>query len=64
MMNAAPGEKDNIYRNELMKTFEFKWSCIGVTLNSEEEGGSDVVSAAEIEKISDDTFGADCKSSI
>ena len=81
MMDAAPDEKDNIYRNELMKPFEFKWSCVGIPLKSETEGGCDVVSAAgmsgfyapaqitekrraEIEKISDDVFWADCESSI
>ena len=46
MMNAAPAEKDNIYRDELMKPFAFKWSCVGIPLRAETEGGYDVVSAA------------------
>ena len=27
MMNAAPAEKENLYRDGLMKPFAFKWSC-------------------------------------
>lgn len=46
MMNAAQIEKENIYRNELMKYFEFKWMCIGIPLKAETEGGMDVVSTA------------------
>ena len=46
MMNAALAEKDNIYRDELMKPFAFKWSCIGIPLKAETDGGYDVVSAA------------------
>ena len=46
MMNAAPAEKDDIYRDELMKPFEFKWSCVGIPLRAETDGGYDVVSAA------------------
>lgn len=46
MKDAAPAEKENIYRDELMKPFEFKWACVGIPLKSETEGGCDVVSAA------------------
>ena len=46
MMNAAPAEKDEIYRSELMGPFAFKWACVGIPLTAEEEGGCDVVSAA------------------
>ena len=46
MMNAAPAERENLYREELMKTFEFKWSCVGVSLRAEADGSCDVVSAA------------------
>ena len=35
MMNAAPAEKENIYRDELMKPFAFKWSCVGIPLRAE-----------------------------
>lgn len=45
-MNAAPAEKDNIYRYELMRPFAFKWSCVGIPLRAENDGGYDVVSAA------------------
>ena len=45
MKDAAPAEKENIYRDELMKPFEFKWACVGIPLKAETEGGCDVVSA-------------------
>ena len=40
MMNAVPAEKENIYRDKLMKPFEFKWSCVGIPLRAETEGRS------------------------
>ena len=46
MMDAAPDEKAGIYREELMKPFAFKWTCAGIPLSAETEGGFDVVSAA------------------
>ena len=46
MMTALPDEKENIYRNRLMKPFEFKWACVGIPLTATQEGGYDVVSAA------------------
>ena len=46
MKDAAPTEKENIYRDELMKPFEFKWACVGIPLKAETESGCDVVSAA------------------
>lgn len=46
MMNVSNEEKENLYRYELMKPFEFKWQCIGIPLKAETEGGYDVVSAA------------------
>lgn len=46
MMDAAPAEKDAIYRDKLMKPFAFKWACIGIPLRAETDGGYDVVSAA------------------
>ena len=39
MMTASKEEKENIYRYELMKPFEFKWQCIGIPLKSETDGG-------------------------
>ena len=46
MINASQIEKENLYRNELMKPFEFKWMCVGIPLKAEAEGGFDVVSFA------------------
>lgn len=46
MAFASEQEKIAIYRYELMKPFEFKWQCIGMSLESEIEGGYDVVSAS------------------
>lgn len=48
MMKASEGEKIEIYRNELMKPFEFKWQCVGIPLKAETEGGYDVVTASEM----------------
>lgn len=45
MMSTPNEEKENIYRYELMKPFEFKWQCIGIPLKAEAVGGYDVVSA-------------------
>lgn len=45
MIYATTAEKEHIYRYELMKPFEFKWKCVGVPLESEQEGGYDVVLA-------------------
>lgn len=45
----APIEKRNdIYRYELMKPFEFKWSCLNVPLKAAYKGGYDVVMASEM----------------
>lgn len=46
MMTATEEDKEDLYRYELMKPFEFKWKCIGIPLKSENAGGYDVVSAA------------------
>lgn len=46
MMTATNEEKENIYRYDLMKPFEFKWQCIGIPLKADAAGGYDVVSAA------------------
>ena len=48
MIDAAQNTKEDIYRNELMKPFEFKWMCVGIPLKAEAEGCLDVVSAAGI----------------
>jgi uncharacterized protein YjaZ len=46
MIKSDVDKRSDIYRNELMKPFEFKWKCIGVPLISEEEGGYDVISTS------------------
>ena len=46
MITATNEEKENIYRYDLMKPFEFKWQCIGIPLKAEALDGYDVVSAA------------------
>ena len=48
MIDAAQNTKEDIYRDELMKPFEFKWMCVGIPLKAEAEGCLDVVSAAGI----------------
>jgi uncharacterized protein YjaZ len=45
MISEKLEERDDIYRYELMKPFEFKWSCIGVPLKTEQPGGYDVIMA-------------------
>ncbi len=46
---AAPvEERDDIYRYELMKPFEFKYQCIGMPLKAEVPGGYDVVSSCSM----------------
>lgn len=46
MINATNEEREDIYRYELMKPFEFKWQCIGIPLKAEVTGGYDVVSTS------------------
>lgn len=48
IVSANETERDDIYRYELMKPFEFKWSCIGMPLKTAEPEGYDVVSAASM----------------
>lgn len=76
---AKEEERNDIYRYELMKPFEFKWKCVGVELKS--ENGYDVVAMSamgggynpsqisennrvEIDKISNDEFWKSCEESI
>lgn len=42
MIEASIQEKADIFRYELMKPFEYKWSLIGVPLKAEQAGGYDV----------------------
>jgi len=48
MISSKAEERDDIYRYELMKPFEFKWSCIGMPLKAKEPGGYDVVMACRM----------------
>ncbi|MCY6957655.1 DUF2268 domain-containing protein [Clostridium brassicae] len=48
MMNSPKEKRDDIYRYELMKPFEFKWSCINVPLKSPQKGGYDVIMASSM----------------
>ncbi|WP_347462597.1 DUF2268 domain-containing protein [Clostridium botulinum] len=47
-MNSPKEKRDDIYRYELMKPFEFKWSCINVPLKSPQKGGYDVIMASSM----------------
>ena len=46
MVKVTSEEREEIFRYELMKPFEFKWKCIGVPLKSPQNGGYDVVTAS------------------
>lgn len=48
MISAKLEERDDIYRYELMKPFEFKYSCIGIPLKAKQPGGYDVVMASSM----------------
>lgn len=46
MMNSSKEKRDDIYRYEMAKPFEFKWSCYNVPLKATKKGGYDVVMAS------------------
>lgn len=48
MISAKPEERDDIYRYELMKPFEFKWSCVGIPIKTDKPDGYDVVMASSM----------------
>ncbi|EPY2274666.1 DUF2268 domain-containing protein [Clostridium sporogenes] len=48
IMNSPKEKRDDIYRYELMKPFEYKWSCINVPLKSTQKGGYDVIMASSM----------------
>lgn len=48
MISLELDELDDIYRYELMKPFEFKWSCMGIPIKAEQPGGYDVVIASSM----------------
>ncbi|MCC0730852.1 DUF2268 domain-containing protein [Clostridioides sp. ZZV14-6048] len=48
IINAPINKKEDIYRYELMKPFEFKWKCINVPITAKQEGGYDVIMASDM----------------
>ncbi|MBU3093763.1 hypothetical protein KPL35_17095 [Clostridium sp. CF011] len=48
MISSKLEQRDDIYRYELMKPFEFKWSCIGIPIKADQSGGYDVVMASSM----------------
>ena len=48
MISSKLDQRDDIYRYELMKPFEFKWSCIGIPIKADKSGGYDVVMASSM----------------
>ncbi|SHJ94453.1 Uncharacterized protein YjaZ [Clostridium cavendishii DSM 21758] len=48
MMNSSIEKRDDIYRYEMMKPFEFKWSCINVPIKSMQKNGYDVIMASKM----------------
>ncbi|MBU5484317.1 DUF2268 domain-containing protein [Clostridium sp. MSJ-11] len=48
MMNSPKEKRDDIYRYEMAKPFQFKWSCYNVPLKSPNKGGYDVVMASSM----------------
>ena len=80
IINSKEEDRNDIFRYELMKPFEFKYKCIGASLKAE-DGGYDVISAitmgggynprkiskdnlCEVNMISDDNFWNNCYDSI
>ncbi|WP_315082040.1 DUF2268 domain-containing protein [uncultured Clostridium sp.] len=49
MISSKIEERDDIYRYELMKPFEFKWSCIGIPIKLDQPGSYDVVMASSMD---------------
>lgn len=48
IMNSPKEKRDDIYRYELMKPFEFKWACINVPIKAAQKGGYDVIMASSM----------------
>lgn len=48
MMNSSKEKREDIYRYELMKLFEFKWECINVPIKAKHKNGFDVVMASNM----------------
>lgn len=43
MIFAKLDQRDDIYRYEQMKPFEFKWSCIGIPIKADQSGGYQLI---------------------
>ncbi|WP_050607330.1 DUF2268 domain-containing protein [Clostridium niameyense] len=48
MISTKATERDDIYRYELMKPFEFKWSCVGIPIKADKADDYDVVTASSL----------------
>ena len=48
MINVEKEKRDDIYRYEMAKPFESKWSCINVPIKAAQKGGYDVVMASSM----------------
>ena len=48
IMNAPIDKKEDIYRYEIMKPFEFKWECVNVPIKAKQKGGFDVIMASDM----------------
>lgn len=48
MINSPKEKRDDIYRYEMMKPFEYKWACINVPIKAAQKGGYDVVMASSM----------------
>ena len=48
MMSSPKEKRDDIYRYEMMKPFEFKWKCMNVPIKASQKGGYDVVMASSM----------------
>lgn len=48
MMDIPREKKDDLYRYEIAKPFEFKWSCVNVPIKASKVGGYDVVMASSM----------------
>lgn len=48
IMKAEKDKKEDIFRYELMKPFEFKWKCMMVPLKAKVENGYDVIRASSM----------------
>lgn len=48
ILSAPTDKKEDIYRYELMKPFEFKWSCYNIPLKAPQKNGYDVIMASSM----------------